>query len=531
MPRVRSNHESIGLRKGLASLWPGFGFLGLGLYLAWMLLLSDTCAWVSDIDQNGNALTNGHLLVTLSSTLGLSAAATLALLSVLRERADAFLRSRWSIAAIGVLGAVGAVCLIGSGPYFIGGPFGLDIKGLFSAGAVVCGVTAGLLLLECARAFEGIEPYRVLVYCLLMQLLAVAVYSFVMVNDLFRPYEGGPPASGIAALAVLPLLAALALSMDARKPASAKPAPACVPSAEVVSRKGAFSEAAGLVRFFVMLFVFSLAVSLSLGYCANSLTVFTLQAGMRISVDFRLLFAVVLLVLVVGRLERVPLASLSVLIAAVIAVALALFPLIGLDSTITYVVVNVASSIFDVMVWCMLALIAFRRSFPAVNVFGLGLGASMAGNGLGWLAASSLMPTLVGAKLDAAVYVALAFVALALTVLVFSGRDFGRLFGDDAERVLSLRKDEGMKDLVERAEPSTHNRPWRDACGAVCDEASLSEREREIFMLVSVGHTAEAIAEELCISANTVRTHIHNIYGKLEVHSRQELINRVKAKM
>ena len=63
----------------------------------------------------------------------------------------------------------------------------------------------------------------------------------------------------------------------------------------------------------------------------------------------------------------------------------------------------------------------------------------------------------------------------------------------------------------------------------ICDEADLSPREREIFALLSTGHTAEAIANELSISANTVRTHVHNIYGKLDVHSRQELIDLVKS--
>ena len=81
------------------------------------------------------------------------------------------------------------------------------------------------------------------------------------------------------------------------------------------------------------------------------------------------------------------------------------------------------------------------------------------------------------------------------------------------------------------------NEPNRDpkialgkkACKLVCDEADLSPRERDIFALLSTGHTAEAIANELSISANTVRTHVHNIYGKLDVHSRQELIDLVKS--
>ena len=39
---------------------------------------------------------------------------------------------------------------------------------------------------------------------------------------------------------------------------------------------------------------------------------------------------------------------------------------------------------------------------------------------------------------------------------------------------------------------------------------------------------AKAIADELFISFNTVRSHIRRIYGKLDVHSRQELLDKVR---
>ena len=39
-----------------------------------------------------------------------------------------------------------------------------------------------------------------------------------------------------------------------------------------------------------------------------------------------------------------------------------------------------------------------------------------------------------------------------------------------------------------------------------------------------IGRDVPYIAERLCLSKNTVRTHVHNLYGKLDVHSRQELL-------
>ena len=52
----------------------------------------------------------------------------------------------------------------------------------------------------------------------------------------------------------------------------------------------------------------------------------------------------------------------------------------------------------------------------------------------------------------------------------------------------------------------------------------LTERETEILKYILLGLTAPTIAERLSISENTAKTHMRRIYRKLEVHSRQELL-------
>lgn len=61
----------------------------------------------------------------------------------------------------------------------------------------------------------------------------------------------------------------------------------------------------------------------------------------------------------------------------------------------------------------------------------------------------------------------------------------------------------------------------RDAHG----RQSLSEREREVLRLVSMGHTSSEIATKLTLSVQTVNTHIRNIYRKLQVRSRAQAVN------
>jgi len=58
----------------------------------------------------------------------------------------------------------------------------------------------------------------------------------------------------------------------------------------------------------------------------------------------------------------------------------------------------------------------------------------------------------------------------------------------------------------------------------------LSNRENEILQLLSKGLLYKEIADQLGISVNTVRQHIHKIYEKLHVQNRTEAINKAFGK-
>ncbi len=56
----------------------------------------------------------------------------------------------------------------------------------------------------------------------------------------------------------------------------------------------------------------------------------------------------------------------------------------------------------------------------------------------------------------------------------------------------------------------------------------LSERELQILHLIAAGKSNQAIADELVIALGTVKRHVYNIYGKLNVHSRTECVARAR---
>ena len=58
--------------------------------------------------------------------------------------------------------------------------------------------------------------------------------------------------------------------------------------------------------------------------------------------------------------------------------------------------------------------------------------------------------------------------------------------------------------------------------------SELSERENEVLQLLSMGKSYAVIAKELHLSVNTIKTHTRNIYEKMHVSSKQELIRKIK---
>ncbi|NOX37311.1 MAG: response regulator transcription factor [Calditrichaeota bacterium] len=62
------------------------------------------------------------------------------------------------------------------------------------------------------------------------------------------------------------------------------------------------------------------------------------------------------------------------------------------------------------------------------------------------------------------------------------------------------------------------------------EQPTLSKRELEILEGLSRGNSYKMLADSLCISMDTVRYHIRNIYKKLHVHSQSEAVAKALRK-
>lgn len=69
------------------------------------------------------------------------------------------------------------------------------------------------------------------------------------------------------------------------------------------------------------------------------------------------------------------------------------------------------------------------------------------------------------------------------------------------------------------------DREW--ACSLIAEDFHLTQRERDVLFLLAQGVSRADIATKLVVTPNTVKTHVRNLYAKLNVHSNDELMKLV----
>ena len=174
-----------------------------------------------------------------------------------------------------------------------------------------------------------------------------------------------------------------------------------------------------------------------------------------------------------------------------------------------YVVVNTlmlgACGVYDLFWWSILGDMLELHKNPA-GIMGIGLSANVLGVLLGGLIGNGIAngqshhPTLLALGVVCVTLILLPPLHARLTAL--------------------LKNHAYLTTMIEMpAQEQTR------LIGAFRITEKLTEREGEIAALLIKGKTYRMIASELCVSENTVKTHVKNIYSKAGVQSRTELMN------
>ena len=89
----------------------------------------------------------------------------------------------------------------------------------------------------------------------------------------------------------------------------------------------------------------------------------------------------------------------------------------------------------------------------------------------------------------------------------------------------------GAISFADGVAPQEHELLFERYCRQVAKEYELSNREIDVLELLARGYSAARIQKELYIAAGTVNYHTRNVYAKLGVHSKQEVIDLIVGRM
>ncbi len=159
--------------------------------------------------------------------------------------------------------------------------------------------------------------------------------------------------------------------------------------------------------------------------------------------------------------------------------------------------------------------LARRRQLSIALGIGLGQGFLQLGVLLGNAAAQVMAPSLSAGGLTAACLI-LIVVLVCAEALLPTREEHGRV---TAPLAMANQSDDETEDSALKVDAAVE---------AIAKAYGLSNRETEILGYLARGRSQPYIRETLVLSKSTVSTHVRHIYGKLDVHSRQELLDKLE---
>ncbi len=213
--------------------------------------------------------------------------------------------------------------------------------------------------------------------------------------------------------------------------------------------------------------------------------------------------------------------GLAVLLLTVTNISMALFGGSWVDMAMIYLLYTLAA----LLTLATLSAVAHAGEFPSDFVYGMPFALFCLMSLVGLVSAEimSVEAVKVSTTVITAVY--------AFAMVIVPGLRNQRLAS--TEPLLEESTSQQREDAPCEPEPSSATAPatrtLEERCTALAKTYHLTAREAEILGYLAAGYGSGYISEVLYISPNTVRTHIHNIYGKLGVNSREDVLDMVKA--
>lgn len=221
--------------------------------------------------------------------------------------------------------------------------------------------------------------------------------------------------------------------------------------------------------------------------------------------------------------------SLPIMVAGFIALAL----LFETHVALSILLINIGYEFFDILAWILFTDISRRKGSQPLKVFGLGVFSMFTGMVLGLICGEVMQIFIESGQVQINVIAMLSILSLVIVAFLVipegTVQHLTRAISSDKTTVSDLALEQDEEDASEEnAEKPNGEGRLECNCTLVAEEYKLTPRESEVLVLLAYGRTLAIIARDLQIANGTARTHIENIYRKLDVHKQQELIDLVE---
>lgn len=541
----------------LAEQWPYLRFLGLGAWWAWIWLSFMSPSVVSRYPEQFQL--SSILAMYLISTA--SIAGVMVIASILWRPFTRLIDNSKAVTTAAFIAAL-ATWVLAANP-------GVGGTSIFTLCAVLTGLGTGALCLKVGRIYGTVNLSDSLTAGALSLIFAVFLYFVgTGVPSMLTPYY----------IALLPLISAALLCMSVRDTLAEQ-------DNEVAERAVFFTlntrEGKLWLRLMVAAAIVAMTAGVGKGVSSLRLSVEAFSLDGVLSV-LAIGTIGVIIVVVTNRWPQERRGA-RIVYTALMVMGVAIMLATGFGFPIGFL--SIGKECLWFMFSCLMAYMAFRFGVANVRAFAMGQAVYFVGSAAGWAIGAAIAPYYGAGNVAMVVGVIMAFAVVIVMTYGFPERDIrdirslscevlwksskleltalsegAVLNSSEVDRTHSIQCEEpsearlcrinsqiaqdetgyGFEEiskasnscaaeasLTSQALPNTtfDPHPQHQLAALLEQRFGLSAREFEIMELFAQGRSANWIAETLVISKNTVRSHLRAIYAKLDIHTRQELLD------
>ena len=430
------------------------------------------------------------------------------------------------MAVLLALGVAGGVCVALMGMRLVP-----SVLAYYAFGFVT-GIAVAALLMQWLVFLQDFDPKTITAVLLVAALAGLA--SFVLVHYVRKTFNSSVLTTGLSLAMLVGSLVALGAARAHLHPVDDWG----LDRRSTLPKIVAFSLVVGFIAQFLVSFTIAyngeVFFALGAGWGVLSPEAVSRSVTERLGCLFCSLVVVALLLVLRKTSRRVGYIVLVVYRFVVFALVMALGLSIAQLSQfappfVTYTFALLSFFLSQVGMWIIVLHSGFLFGRDTVGLIGYTVMSQFLGYFLGFSFCEAVEGALLESQaLAAGVLIGLLGLACLVFLFVFTERDVNRvshvgLSEPVAPAVEVALVGEAPDGADEPPSPGTEP-SIREKAAIVRTRYQLTERETEVLELLARGRNAVSIQEQLCLSYNTVKAHKHNIYGKLGVHSQQELL-------